>query len=148
MRSKWNWGTAVAVVYSAFALSTVGFVVFASSHRVDLVSDDYYAQAVALDARRAAEARARALGGAFAIDIAADGRAAEIQWPAGHPVTGTIHLYRPSDASADHSLPIALDAAAHQRLDLSSLATGRWRLQLDWMSDDARFYAERELVRR
>jgi hypothetical protein len=146
-KSFWNWGTGIATVYSVFALSTVGFVVFASSRHVDLVSDDYYAQAVALDARRAAEARARGLGAAFAIDIAANGAAADIQWPAGSVVTGTVKLYRPSDASADRDIDIAPDRSARQHLDLSTLASGRWRLQVDWVSGDARYYAERELVR-
>ena len=44
MKIRVHWGVAVAVFYTAFALSTVGFVAFAMTRDVDLVSVDYYQQ--------------------------------------------------------------------------------------------------------
>ena len=41
MRITFNWGTGIAAVYTVFALATTGFVTFAMSQRVDLVSSDY-----------------------------------------------------------------------------------------------------------
>ena len=62
MKMRVHWGVAVAVFYTAFALSTVGFVAFAMTRDVDLVSDDYYAQALAHDRHMQAVANGDALG--------------------------------------------------------------------------------------
>jgi hypothetical protein len=85
------------VVYGVFAAATSGVVAFSMRERVDLVSRDYYEQAVGLDARRQAEARAAGLGGAFSITADPTARRLAIAWPAGLQVdAGTVTLYRPS----------------------------------------------------
>ena len=66
MRITFNWGTGIAAVYTVFALATTGFVTFAMSQRVDLVSSDYYAQSLRQDQRIAAEQQ-RALARAAAV---------------------------------------------------------------------------------
>ena len=81
MSRRCHWGHGIAAVYTLFALGTASVVIFAMRQPVDLVSDDYYAQAVALDGRRAAEANVRALRDAFAIDATDDGHAVTIRWP-------------------------------------------------------------------
>ena len=57
-----NWGTGIALVYTAFALATSAFVAFAIERHVDLVSPDYYARSLQLDRRMAAERGAAELG--------------------------------------------------------------------------------------
>ena len=41
MKLRMHWGVAVAVFYTIFALGTVGFVAFAMTRDVELVSVDY-----------------------------------------------------------------------------------------------------------
>ena len=65
MKLRMHWGVAVAVFYTAFALSTVGFVAFAMTRDVELVSDDYYQQALAHDRHMQAVANGDALGAAL-----------------------------------------------------------------------------------
>jgi len=147
MKLQWNWGVGVGAVYAAFAIATSGMVAFSMRDHVDLVSDDYYEQAISLDARRAAEARAAALGDTLAMTESDDGQQITIQWPDALTIeTGTVRLYRPSNAAADQSVTIALDAWHRQSLPLGGLAAGRWVVQLDWRSAGAQYYAERALT--
>jgi hypothetical protein len=145
MASRWHWGHGIALVYGTFALATVGFVVFAMDQPVDLVSEDYYARSITLDARRAAEANARALGAGFTITTRET--AVEVQWPAAarEGATGTLTLYRPSDARADRTAAMAPDADGRQPMSLSGLAPGKWMLQVEWQASGRTYYAEREV---
>jgi hypothetical protein len=143
----WNWGVGVATVYAMFAGATLAFVTFAMSERVDLVSPDYYGDSLSHDARQQAASRALALGPAFRIDHAGDGRSVAITWPASAvPPAGRIHFYRPSDSSADRSQNIAPDAAGRQVVQLEGFAAGAWTVQCDWTVAGTPFYAERQIV--
>jgi len=148
MNLRWNWGHSVAAVYTLFAAATLGFVVYAMNQRVDLVGPDYYERAIALDARRAAEANARSLGMDFAISEQPDGRAVAIQWPQAATVgaAGTVTLYRAADATADRQTAMAPDAQGTQTVSLHGLAAGRWMVQVEWTAGGRAFYAEREII--
>jgi hypothetical protein len=144
MRIRWHWGTGMALAYTAFALSTLGFVVFAMSRPATLVSVEYYRQALAHDRRLEAEANARALGPALDVHLSADRTRVVLQLPGEHsPVArGTVTLYRPSDPSADRVVPLSLDANGAQRIPLEGLPTGRWRLLLEWSAEGRPYYVE------
>lgn len=148
-RPRIHWGLAVAAVYTLFAGSTVGFVVFALSHPVELVSADYYEKSLAHDARQAALARAAALG--TSVDVAVDGPgdALVIVLPAAHATTATgqVTLYRPSDVHADRVVPLAIDATGRQRVPLAGLARGRWLVRIEWTAAGLAYRCEQPLVR-
>jgi nitrogen fixation protein FixH len=148
-RPRLHWGFAVAAVYTLFAGSTLGFVVFALSHPVELVSADYYERSLAHDARLAARARAAALGGDLQVAVDAPGRALAIALPASHAATarGQVTLYRPSDAHADRVVTLAPDGEGRQRVPLSGLARGRWLLRVDWTAAGIAYSYEQPLVR-
>lgn len=143
MRIRWNWGTGIALVYVAFATATTGFVAFAMSRPVDLVSADYYEQSLRLDARMAAERNANALNPAPAIDLSGP-RTLTVVLPPAHAAsaTGTVTLYRPSDARADRVRPLALDTAGRQEIPLDAVAPGRWIVQLRWSAAGLSYYIE------
>lgn len=145
-----NWGVRIALVYIAFATATIGFVTFAMSQDVDLVSPDYYARSLAHDDRLDAMARADALGDTFRVSASQDGRSVQLTIPAGAStgLRGAVTLYRPSDASADRSYDLALDAAGRQQIAFTDEAAGAWRLQVRWTAATGDYYAERPLVLR
>jgi hypothetical protein len=137
-----NWGTGIALVYGLFAAGTVGFVAFAMSRPVQLVDEDYYASSLRHDERRAAIENAATLA-PDAVSADADGRGVTIVLPPGqHDARGVATLYRPSDASADRQVPLALDATGRQRLSFDGLAAGRWVVQVAWTSGGRTFYRE------
>lgn len=138
-----HWGTAIAMVYGAFAISTVGFVVFAAQYPVELVRDDYYAGALRHDERRAAVENATALG-APVVSAGEDGRSVIVALPEEQAAdaAGTVRLYRPADAAADRLVGLAPDASGRQALRLDDLGSGRWIVQVAWTSGGRSYYQE------
>jgi nitrogen fixation protein FixH len=147
MTIRIHWGIAVAMFYAAFALSTVGFVVFAMTQDVQLVSDDYYARSLAHDGHMQAVANADALGTALRVEVHSKARVVHVQWPAelAAQVRGAATMYRPSNARADTSVPLVPGADGSLDIPTTGLAPGHWRLQLRWTAAGRDYYAERDL---
>ena len=147
MNVRLHWGVAIGAVYTLFAASTIGFVAFAISQPVDLVSADYYARSLDHDARLAATARARALGPSLTCRRSTDGRAIVIDLPGdlAREVSGAVRLYRPSDGRADRTTDLRVDADGRQRIPIDGLTRGRWTLQLEWRAQGLAYYHEQSL---
>ena len=146
MKIAIHWGVAVAVFYTAFALSTVGFVAFAMTRDVELVSDDYYERALAHDRHMQAVANGDALGpGVITTDSQ---RNVRLRVPVEVVATmhGTVTFYRASDAHADRTVAITPAGGGSVVLPTTGLASGRWRLQVQWTSGGRDYYVERELL--
>ena len=144
---RFNWGAGIALTYAIFAAGTLGFVAFAIGQPVELVSADYYRQSLAVDQKTEAVARADALGDRLAIGVSADGRAVAIAFPQeqGGAASGTATFYRPSNASSDRVIAVAVDARGRQTIDVTGLARGRWILKIDWQFQGRRYYREQPL---
>lgn len=147
MRITFNWGTGVALVYTGFALATVGFVTFAMGRSVDLVSADYYAQSLQQDRKMEAERNALMLRPAPSV-AQPNGRTAVLSLPPDHAASarGRVTLYRASDASADFTLPLALDVHGRQHVSLDRLVAGHWILKVHWSSGSRDYYFERPVL--
>jgi nitrogen fixation protein FixH len=144
MKLRMHWGVAVAVFYTAFALSTVGFVTFAMSRDVELVSADYYQRALAHDRHMQAVANGEALGAAMDTTTAGEVR---LRVPAGMPAAmrGTATLYRPADSHADRTTALTPAADGTMVIPTAGLASGRWLLRVQWSDGDRDYYIERDL---
>lgn len=134
------WGTAVVVIYAAFAASTLGFVAFAMTQPVDLVSPDYYQRSLVEDRRIAARDAARGLGDAVSAEVDAAARTVVIRVPS-PGAAGTVTLYRPAGSAADRTVPLAL-RDGRQVLSTAGLASGHWLVQIDWSAGGRPFYYE------
>ena len=147
MTTKLNWGTGIALVYTLFAVATTGFVTFAMNRRVDLVSDDYYAQALHLDERMQAERNTQALAPAPHVTRPDPGTIV-LSLPRAHAgsASGTITWYRPSDSGADRVETLAVDADGRQQVSLAALARGRWLLQVRWSAEGRAYYFEEPVI--
>jgi hypothetical protein len=147
MSVKLNWGTGIALVYAAFVAATTGFVTFAMSRSVELVSDDYYAQALRQDERMQAERNTQGLQPGPSVARSA-GSAIVLSLPAAHAAgaSGTITWYRPSDSGADRVDRLALDTDGRQQVSTAALALGRWLLQVRWSVGGRAYYFEEPVV--
>jgi hypothetical protein len=145
---KLNWGTGIAIFYVVFAAATTGFVVFAMDQKVDLVSDDYYQQALEHDGRMEAIANAVSLGGAFRLELRDRAHTLRLTWAAARPDSGggTIRLYRPSDSTADRSFSIDVDAVGQQDVALEGVSPGHWVVQVQWRSNGRAYYVQQPVI--
>lgn len=141
---RFNWGTAIAIVYATFATCTAGFVAFAMHHPVELVSDDYYASSLRHDERRAAIENASRLETPV-LSPAAGGLTVVLPPTHAGDARGELRLYRPSDKSADRIWPLAVDADGRQDVPTAGVAAGSWILQLSWTSGGRAFYHEQRV---
>jgi hypothetical protein len=149
MKVRFNWGTAIALTYTAFALATSAFVAFAMGRDVDLVSPDYYAQSLRLDRRMEAERNALALGTSVAIAESARGTVrVSLPREQARDAAGTIRLYRASRAADDREIALAVGADGSQEVSLDGLASGRWTVQLQWTASGRDYYVQREVTAR
>ena len=147
MRITFNWGTGIAAVYIVFALATTGFVTFAMSQRVDLVSSDYYAQSLRQDQRIAAEQNARSLEPPPSVVLTGSGQAMlSLPLDQAGRVGGTITWYRPADPRADRTTALAIDRAGRQQLPLSGLMAGQWIVQVRWAALGRDYYFEQAVL--
>jgi len=135
----------VAVFYTAFAMSTVGFVAFAMTRDVDLVSVDYYAHALAHDRHMQAVANGDALG--EAVDATLATGQVQLRLPATMTpgMLGTATLYRASDARADRTVTLTPGTDGIVVIPTEGLVPGRWQLRVQWSAGGRDFYVERDL---
>jgi FixH len=149
MTIRFNWGTGIGLSYAAFALATIGFVVFAMGRPVVLVRADYYAESLRQDQRMQAVRNARDLGPGVSVTLTS-GRDVLVSLPRDQAriAHGIVTLYRASDAAADRVLDLALDADGRQHVSLTGLAAGRWVVQLLWTAGGREYYFEEPVMAR
>ncbi len=139
----------MAVLYTAFASATLAFAIFAIANPAALVSDDYYREATRHDRRIEAAANGRAAGAKLTVETEPSGTPAAVlrMSPAHHGrAVGRVTWYRPSDASFDRTMPLAIDDDGVQRMAIGDLPGGHWRIKVEWELDGRPFYLEQPVM--
>ena len=142
-----SWGVGITTAYIVFAAATSGFVAFAMSRPVSLVSPDYYAESLREDQHLAATRNAQALGTALAVKT--DGRdRIHVSLPPADAsrLRGIVTLYRASDATADRTFALHPDSKGEQDVNVSGVARGLWMIQLRWSVDAVDYYFEQAVI--
>ena len=139
---KFNpWPVAITVLCVAAFAAAATVVVVMVRQRVELVKPDYYAQDLRHQERMEQEQRARE--NPALIDLDAKAGQVVITFPeAGAGLTGTVTLYRPSDLTLDRTWELKLDAARRHILPVGELASGLWRVRVQWSDGAGEFYQE------
>ncbi len=137
------WGYGIAVVYTVFAVATLSFVAFTMTHKVELVSKDYYAQEVAYEKQIQRVRQTKQWTPEIACALSTDGKFIRLQMPAQTAaVQGTILLYYPADSALDRDLELALNKDGIQSIPTAKLARGLWRVKVTWSLGGREFYNE------
>lgn len=133
---KINWGWRVAIVYTLFALGTLGVVALAASREVDLVRPDYYEHTLTHEATAHALENGRRLG-AEADVVVDDSAGLVVRIPSSHApeARGTVTLYRPNSVKDDRTLPLHVDDRGVMNIPVNGMDHGRWRVFVEWTSD-------------
>ena len=143
----WNWGTGIALVYTAFAVSIVLLVVNSFSKKIDLVAPDYYAKELVYQDQINKMNNARSLKEAIAWNVY--GNKLELVFPqefASMEVKGQATLFKPSDVNADKSYDLSQDGSGKQVISTTGLQSGMYKLKLDWAVDNESYYQEGVIV--
>jgi hypothetical protein len=142
-QTRFHWGWRIALIYTTFALATIGFMIFSFRQKVDLVSKQYYADELKYDAKMLAENNTMKLS--EVLSVTNNGDLLSIQFP-NTPESGAIHLYRPSESDLDKEIKIA-GGRAEQSFSIATLQTGLWIAKIKWKSDNTTFYAEQRITK-
>lgn len=154
MRAKQKgsrWGIGLACCFASFALFVSGLAYIAVTRPMSLVSEGYYREGLAFQDRIDRVNRTGALPEHLSLTYYNDSQMVVIEFPGkadASTTEGTITFFRPSDARLDWSLPVAVDTMGAQRILITDLPRGVWRVLIDWASGGERYYAEKELVLR
>lgn len=136
---KFHWGWRIGIVYTAFALATLGFVGFALTQEVDLVRSDYYEHSLAHDVTMQARHNAAELGSSASIVV--EQGAIVVRVPASNAASlkGTVQLYRATTMHRDRQLNLAPDAEGRMVIPANDLEKGKWTVTMQW-SDGSKNY--------
>ncbi len=139
------WSLGVAGAYMVLVVLVLGFVGFALTQEVELVSADYYQRAIGHQDHIDSVKRAQALPAEVAWTATREGGQFAFAFPV-HKIRGTlqgtIHLYRPDDFRRDREYAIALDANGRQLLPAADLEAGLWRAKIRWDHGAVGYYSE------
>lgn len=144
---KNRWPLGIVVVIATFLLVMFAVAGYLMTQDVNLVTEKYYEKELAYQARIRAIERTQGLGNEAAIETVAG--AIIVHYPrsmASSPAEGRVLLYRPSDRSADRSLTIAADTAGRQIIPFGTLASGLWRIQVQWTMRGEEYYLEQPFM--
>jgi hypothetical protein len=134
-----SWGRNIVVVYAVFALSTLAFVGFAMTQRVDLTSADYYEQALEYDATAMARQRGRASGAVITVDDSL-----RITFPGDHHVSGNLEVQftRADNPALDRTYRLPVPRSNVVAIPYKSFTAGVWMVRLSWMQQSHRCQIE------
>jgi hypothetical protein len=139
---KLSWGWRIAIVYTFFAVSTVGFVAFAMTENVELVRADYYEHSLKQDETFAAEQRGRAVDNEIEVKI--NNQYLHITLPNSHAKldSGSISFYRPDNSKFDHTFELDNRSVS---VPLDQIVAGNYELAIDWTFNGKRYRVFRPL---
>ena len=138
-----SWGIKITILYIGFVVLIVTMVAMTMSQKVDLVSKDYYAQELKFQDKIDQSNRANAL--IEPLNWMVSNGKIEINFPKefkNQKITGTINLFRPSDASLDKKIAVLSMQNGKQIISTSTLKAGVYKIQIEWNVGDESFYNE------
>ena len=140
--SRFHWGWRIGLVYTAFALSTLGFVAFAMTQRVDLVRDDYYQESLRTAAAQAELHRGRMAG----IVLRVDDAKLIIRMPYAPDGSLSVHLYRPDNPALDQQMKTTVGDDGVAIVPLHGADSGRWRVIARWVYGGQSYVYEQTIL--
>lgn len=142
-----SWGTRIVIAFILFFILVAVVFTIASSQRVDLVTEDYYAKEIQYQDQIDRMTRANDLSEQLAINYSGSSLVfsfPKIFTPA--QIKGNIHFYRPSDAREDKQFPINLLESHDLKMNSGDFSKGLWKIKVDWSVNDIEYFNEKILM--
>jgi hypothetical protein len=143
---KINWGISVAIVYTLFAVGMILFVVKASQQKNDLVTENYYDEAIHYQDKIDAMGNARLLTNSFTATFSKPTNSILISINNKEgAINGKINFYKPDNASLDFEVVLITDSSGVQRISAENKAKGLWNVLASWQVGEKKYYSESKL---
>ena len=145
-KSKWGFG--VFALYGVFILFILSLVMYVSLQDIQVVEKDYYKKDLAYQDQIGRIERANQLEKKLTINVSPESGNILINFPveANKEISGSIKLFRPSNARLDFEIAIDTDSMGVQEIDITSLVSGYWKMKMNWTVDSIGYYQEEPLV--
>ncbi len=144
---KLNWGTGIAIFYTAFVLFMVGMVIHSKSFDHSLVMDNYYEEDLQYQSHIDAVKNAQGLETDLEILKLKEDQVVLFRFPANfEQLEGSLWFYRADDEQKDFRLKIKTDGDGQQLVATSDLTPGLWKVKVNWTGDGKPFYKEEIIV--
>lgn len=143
------WPIAIVAYFAVFITGIVVFVAFAARNKLDLVRPDYYAEEIQFQRQLDRLNRTQSLARQVTIAYDAAQQTVAIALPpahAGQPTSGRIHFYRPSDASLDRDVQLAVNEQGVQLVDARKLRPGLWKVRVQWTTSGQEYFFDQSVV--
>jgi hypothetical protein len=138
-----GWGKGIVLVFIAFVSIMVTMVtICVKQDDIHLVTQNYYEEEIKYQTQMEKISNASNLDyEVLAFDQSK--KWMELQLPEG--ATGTLHLFRPSDARLDQKFNFTIESMQANGLDLSQLKPGYWRVKLSWNEGGTEYFEEQKI---
>jgi nitrogen fixation protein FixH len=145
-KKKFSWGTGIIIFISVFLLLDLIFILFSFSHKVDLVTNNYYEKELKYQDEINKQTNSSQLKERVTIDYQKS--FVRIIYPksllSNNPA-GTVRFYRPSNSVYDFETQLKLDSSGTQIIKTSGLIPGAWKIILNWNSSGVEYQDIKEV---
>jgi hypothetical protein len=144
---KINWGIGIATLYAGFVIGILTLVIMSSRQKVDLVTENYYEEELVYQQKIDKIERTKLLAQPLLWGVNQNGIL--LQFPDNmndKEIGGKVKLYCPSDNGKDKEFVINLADDHSQLIPASQLSPGRYKLQVEWQTDSAKYWNEGVIV--
>ena len=142
------WPHAIIAWFVIFAAAMAAWISVTVRQNMDLVRSDYYEEEVRFQHQLDRLNRTAGIRSEVVINYDATKREVTLLLPphlAPRPA-GQIYFYRPSNASLDFQVPLAIDAAGRQRIGANTLRGGLWKVRVQWNAAGQDYFFEQVIV--
>lgn len=146
--SRNPWPIAITAYFIVFAAFIAGFTGWAVRQRQDLVAENYYENEIRFQRQFDSANRTQFLAVQTVVTFDPAQKSIVITLPAAqmHGATGSVQLYRPSDARLDREVALALNADGVQLLDGKELRDGLWKVRVKWRVGGEEFSLDQPVI--
>ena len=143
---NFSWGYKITLLYSTFAAFIFVMVYKSSQLNTELVREDYYQAEITYQDRLEQMQNSRDLAEPVKIRYkAADDKLVADMPALGTDISGKVLVYRPSDSKMDKTIELALADGADWEMSTMGMASGLWRVEMEWTANGKDYY-ENEVV--
>ena len=138
-----NWGIKIVLGLAAFMTFIMVLAYFMmTSKNDDLVDADYYEKGINYNVDY--EKKTRVTKNQATPEVLINSQRLTITFK--QAATGTVKLIRTADKTMDKNMTLTTDSLNQYNIPVTGLATGLWKLQIDWNSNGLSYLYEKEVM--